>query len=130
MSTFKETHKVDLTDDEIRDAAEDLARLLADIDGKESAKKSVASQFKADIERLQADAQKQASLVRDKYEYRSVECSQSFDYDHCEVSTYRDDTGELLRKRTMTIEEKQAELDLDGDKKTDDDTGSEISGDQ
>ncbi len=125
MKTFRETHKVQLTDEEIRDAGESLAKLTDDIDEKEAAKKAVTSQFKAELDGMTADARKQASLVRNKYEYRLVDCSEAFDYDHSEVSTYRDDTGELLRKRTMTTEEKQAELDLGGEKEPDADTENE-----
>ena len=112
MSTFHENHKVQLTEEEVREAAEKLAKLTDDIEGKEADKKSVASQYKADIDRLTGDARASAALVRNKYEYRQVECREEFDYDHFTVSVMRLDTGETVRTRALTTAEKQAELSI------------------
>ncbi len=111
--TFYESHKVQLTEKEIRDASEKLAKLTDDIEGKEADKKSVASQYKADIDRLTSDARSEAALVRNKYDYRQVECREEFDNDHRTVSIVRTDTGETVRTRAMTSAEKQSDLPLD-----------------
>jgi len=112
MSKFTESLKVHLSNEEIREAAEKLAKLTDDIEGKEAEKKSVASQFKADIDNLVSNARTEAALVRNKYTYRQVECHEDFLYARNQVSTIRDDTGEEIRIRAMTTSERQSELPL------------------
>ena len=112
MSKFTESLKVQLTEEEIRTAAEKLAKFTDDIEGKEAEKKSVASQFKADIDNLVSNARTEAALVRNKYTYRQVECHEHFDYPCKSVTVFRDDTGEEIRTRTITTSECQSELPL------------------
>jgi len=114
---FNESHKVVLTEKEIRESAEKLAKLIADISDKEAEKKEIASRFKADVERMQNDASGFAAMVRNKYEYRSVECREDRDHKEAEIFTIRLDTGEEIRRRKMTETEKQESLKLGKEKK-------------
>jgi len=108
----EESCKCELTEEEIREASDALARKFVEIENAEAEKKEVASQFKADIDRLKNAARELAAKVRNKYEYRKTDCVDVFDFSKNEVRTYRVDTAQELRKRTMTVKEKQRELDV------------------
>lgn len=46
------------------------------------------------------------------YEFRDVECASYANDEQCEVYTIRLDTGEVIHRRTMTMDERQHELGL------------------
>jgi len=110
----KETCKVDFTPAELKEFAEDMAQKMGTLIEKERAKKEVTSQFKAEIEALDGEIKSLASKVRNKFEYRTVQCEIVRDYEKKEISYIRTDTGEVHRERAMNAEELQVLLDLDG----------------
>ena len=99
-----------LTAAEVERAAEDLARRIADRDALEGDFKSVKSQFKDRIESAECDIAKNARLVREKSEFRSVDCEEIKDFGTKRVCLWRLDTGELLEDRTMRADELQGRL--------------------
>ena len=77
---------------------------------KATEKKEAASQFKANIENIENELQVLAAHVRNKYEYRDVECDVIPDFKSGVVVTVRNDTGEVIDERPMTAEERQLKL--------------------
>lgn len=105
-----ETLKCLLTADEIREAGENLARLISSIEDLESEKRSLMSDFKARIDSASAERDMLARKIGNRYEFRAVECEEIWDYDTKTVSVVRQDTGETVRERTMTADELQKGL--------------------
>ena len=119
-SQLKENLKVFLTVDEIREAGSNLARSFSQISTLEEEKKSAASNYKARIDALSAQAMVYAGLVQNGYDFREVDCEEIFDYDQKLISVVRMDTGETVRSRVMTARELQQGLfesggDAEGD---------------
>jgi hypothetical protein len=95
---------------EVEKAAEDLARRIADRDALEGDFKSVKTQFKDRIESAECDIAKNARLVREKSEFRSVECEEVKDFQARRVCLWRLDLGELLEDRALHADELQGRL--------------------
>ena len=105
--------KCALTVDEVAVAANDLAKLLDDYQALESALASVKADFKAKLEKCDADVRIKARLVRDKYEYRNQECDVEYNHTTLTIKVTRKDTKEVIEERKMTSEEKQMTLEFD-----------------
>lgn len=104
--------RCNLTEDEIRQASDEMARRLADRDAAEGEFDSVKAQFKERIQRAETDVRSSARLIRDKYEMRMVECEEVMDWTDGMVYVTRKDTGEIIVNRRMYAEERQMELPL------------------
>ena len=119
IKTTKETGllKCDMTEREVADAAETLARNLDELDALESEFKTVKADFKAQIEAKEAQSKVQRGLVRNKYEYRQTSCTLILNYTKQTVIVTRDDTEEIVSDRQMLAEEKQMDMGFDGDEK-------------
>ena len=102
-----ESLKVELTDEELRTASEEMARAVDDIRELEGQRKATVESFKARIAKAQADCQVNANLVRNKYEFRRVDVERTFDYEHGTVTAVRLDTYEVFESRKMTGQERQ-----------------------
>jgi predicted kinase len=115
--TTKETQflKVTLTQDELLEAADELATALDNLNKLTDEKEAVGKGFKAREAALEAEITKQQLLVRNKYEHRNVDCENVLDYDTLETYTTRLDTGEEIMRRKMTEDEKQTDLPFDED---------------
>ena len=121
--TQKTTHetrllKCKLTEAEIRDAGDTLARNLDELEVLEDKLKEVKADFKAQIEAKEAAARVQKNLVRNKYDYRQTPCTMVLDYTEQTVKVTRDDTKEVVTERKMLAEEKQMDMGFDKDEKT------------
>ena len=101
-----ENLKCDLTDDEVSQAAETLARLIQSTVGLEKDKKSAMASFKAKIDAAQAGIIDQSNKVRDKYEYRDVDCVRHMNFTTHVTKTTRNDTGDVFDDRKMSVAEK------------------------
>ena len=102
-----------LTEEEVAVAANDLAKLLDDAQALEDGLASVKADFKAKIEKCEADIRIKQRLVRDKCEYRNIECDIEYNYTTLTVKIIRKDNGDVVEERKMTMGEKQMTMDFD-----------------
>ena len=99
---------VALSDDEVLTRGEDLAKALKEYDEAELRKKAAAEEMKMADEKV--NTLKRAVLYRQ--EVRPVTCVQTPDWETHRVSVQREDTGEIVRWREMTLDERTPPLPL------------------
>lgn len=116
--TTKETRilKCFLTQEEILQAGDDLATALDNLKQVQAEKDSVSKTFKAKEAELEANITAKQVLVRNKYDYRPVDCNNILDYETTECFIIRTDTNEEIVRRAMSEDEKQTTLPFDGEK--------------
>jgi Skp family chaperone for outer membrane proteins len=102
-----------LTEAELRIQAEKMAQNLSQIAQYEADLKSIKKQIESDIARCQADLGSAVEKFRSGFEMRNVDCEVKKDFETNTVRTYRLDTGEMIRERALTAEERQLMLDLE-----------------
>lgn len=119
ITTTHETRllKCELTEEEVSDAAQTLARNLDELEALDGEFKTVKADFKSQIEAKEAAAKVQRNLVRNKYDYRQTPCTMVLNYTTQKVVVTRDDTTDVVSERKMLAEEKQMNMEFDGDKK-------------
>jgi hypothetical protein len=106
------TLKMLFTPAEQQENAQALARVWPEIARLEDEKKSVVSQFKSQIEALQADANRFSGYVRDGFHFTQVSIVTRRDYRRGVFEQIRTDTGEVYNSRTLTAAERQQALPL------------------
>ena len=104
-----ENLKCMLTEDEVKAEGETLARLIQDKAGLENDLKSVKASFKAKVEAAEAGIISASNKVRDKYEYRNVDCIKHQNFSKGTLKMVRGDTKETYENRKMSVQEKQEE---------------------
>jgi hypothetical protein len=110
----KEFLKYEFTDIEVRDKGMDLARLQSEYYKIEGEAKAVASEFKAKKDGKAAEIEILAGHVNNGYEHRYIDCEVRYNCPNTGIkSTYRKDTGEFVRKESMSAEEMQLSFDLE-----------------
>ena len=110
VKNTRETLKVMLTDDEIRELGIQSARLGSLVRQEEADLTAVKSQFKAKIDKLNAERTEVDNRINAGWEMRSIECESVYDYQNHSVTMTRTDTGEIVRSRNMTADEIQRTL--------------------
>ena len=105
----------DLTQDEISQYSQELARITGEQSEIEAQKKEVMSDFAAKLNKCTADGRVLARKIITKKEDRQVECDLEFDYKTGMVYTVRCDNGVTIDQRKLTEDERQQCLDLDGE---------------
>jgi hypothetical protein len=109
----KEYLKVEFTHDEIHEMGSQLAQTTKTINELENDKKAVNADFKAKIEGQSAVSQSLSTKIQNGFEYRHVECEVRYNDPTTGMkTTVRKDSGEVLRKESMTTDEMQLELEL------------------
>ena len=99
-----------LTDDELREYGQDLAKVRQDILTEEARQVSLKQQLKASLTELEARSLKLSSMIARGEEARDVDVEPQLDFKrgtYCEV---RLDTGERIGERAVTAEERQENL--------------------
>ncbi len=104
--------KCALSVEEVRDAADDLARNLDDLQSIEADKKDVVEQFKAKTAAAEAEVMRLKNLVRNKYEFRDTKCEEVADFREGTLVITRLDTKEAITSRNLRDDEKQRKLAL------------------
>jgi hypothetical protein len=99
-----------LTDAELKEFSRKLAVKCEDINAEESRQKDLKSEMKARLDGMESERTQLAICVRRQEEQRDVECDEAFDYELGKVTVTRNDTGEEIRVRAMTTEERQQSL--------------------
>ena len=112
---IKEYLKCHLTEKEKTELSAKIAKAISDRSSAEAKLKEVSASIKAQIAQLDAEISEKALQINNGYEYRNVECRMDKDYRLGSVTITRLDTGEVIRERPMTAEERQ--MELPGEKK-------------
>ena len=107
---IKEYLKCQLTEKEKTELSAKIAKAISDRASAEAKLKEVSASIKAQIAQLDAEISEKALQINNGYEYRNVECRMDKDYRLGSVTITRLDTGEVIRERPMTAEERQLEL--------------------
>lgn len=105
-----ENLRCELTDDEIRERADGAALKAHERDRLEDARSVQNKAMKADIDDLDVWIRQLLGEVRTRSIYRDVEVTDSADFKSGTMRTLRLDTGEIVRERALTEEEKQGKL--------------------
>jgi hypothetical protein len=108
----KEYLKCPLTEAEMKAQAEKMAQNLSQIAQYEADLKSIKKQIESDIARCQAELGSAVEKYRSGFEMRNIDCEIIKNFETNTVSIKRLDTGETIRERAMTAEERQLALDL------------------
>lgn len=105
--------KCSLTEDEVKEYSQKLARETQNIDLLEDQKKQVTSDLKAQLDAANASCRRLSQLITNGYEYRNVECDTFMDDpEPGKKTTYRKDTGEVVKVERMTDGDRQKPLPL------------------
>ena len=107
---IKEYLKCQLTEKEKTELSAKIAKAISDRASAEAKLKEVSTSIKAQIAQLDAEISEKALQINNGYEYRNVECRMDKDYRLGAMTITRLDTGEVIRERPMTSEERQMEL--------------------
>lgn len=106
-----ESIKYTFSESEKRQLSQEMSERVIEAQEIEDEKKAVASSYKKRADACTMMIRTLARKVKDGYEYRSVSCEMIFDRRSGEVHYYRLDTGEHVRSRQMTPEERQMSID-------------------
>lgn len=107
---IKDVLPVKLTDEERMQCADALANALQGITDAKQKKKRIVKDLDSEIAQAEQEAVDLRDAVATGREYREVIVHRVFDYEKATVTEHRTDTGEVLRSRAMTDEERQAKL--------------------
>lgn len=99
-----------LSDSELQERGEQMAEKLAEIDKLEASFELVRKQHNAQVKEIEGDLHAVAIEVREKSEFRQVECVTRIDLEAKVVEVIREDTGEIIKSRAATKDELQGKL--------------------
>lgn len=103
-----------LTDEEVLKFAGELANANKEVDNAIDEKKFLTQQASAKVKRAEAHRDEITAIVASRTEWREVTVHKLHDYVNGKVIETRTDTGEVIRSRDMSDDERQASL-LDDD---------------
>lgn len=106
----KKELKVILTTEERLEIGQNIARESTQMASEEETKTEVVSEFKARIESHKAKIAELSRTLMNGYQFREVECRREFDFKKGIVAIIREDTGELVKERPITEQERQDNL--------------------
>lgn len=113
VKIIKELLRVEFSQDEIKDFGAALARASIEIQDLTNQKKAMSSEFKAKIDAKTAEIESISTKITTGHEYKMVECEEKHNDPNTGMKTIRrKDTGEIVAKKAMKIEEMQLELDV------------------
>lgn len=98
--------KVKLNDQELREMGDKVAFLASDIKAKKREKKQFMQQNKADTDELEVRREGYEQKIRERSEYRMIECEQVYNYALGTVAVVRLDTKEEVSCRAMSAAER------------------------
>lgn len=113
METLEKILPVNLTDDELKVRTNELTTALKKKDQIDLEKKGAMAEYKNKLEDIAITISQLTTIVHDKKERRPIQCHLRFDYERSLVETVRNDLGEVVESRSMTISEKQQKLDFE-----------------
>jgi hypothetical protein len=104
---FTSELRCQLTQQEVDEAANRAAIVGGEMERLDALKKSQASKIDSDLKTLRTERSKLDSKVRNRSEYRTVDCTRLINFETKFVTETRDDTGEVIHQREMLREEAQ-----------------------
>jgi hypothetical protein len=107
---IKDVLPVKLTDDQRMQRADALANSLQAINDAKNKKKRIVKDLDKEIAEVEQESVELRDAVATGREYIEVVVHRVYDYEKAIVTEHRTDTGEVLRSRAMTDEERQAKL--------------------
>ncbi len=99
-----------LTTDEFLDRANSLAQACQDIEREDSRQTQIKAGMKATLAKFESEQSRLSLIVTRKAEPREVRIKTFADDDTAEALTVRDDTGEVIRRRALALNERQVVL--------------------
>ena len=109
IKTVSRLLPVELTDAELREAGDELAATVQEINSEDNRQKEIKDQLKARMSELEAKQSKLAMKITQKKEYRDIQVRIEM-HTSGQVSETRIDTGKVLTLRDPYEEEKQFPL--------------------
>lgn len=110
--TTTETLSCELSDDEMRDRGEQLARVLDDIVAEEGRHEALKTEMKSAMAALEAKRDALGAVIRRKAEHRLVEVEELTDYRVGKFTKTRLDSGVVIFERPLTSDERQLAMSL------------------
>jgi uncharacterized phage infection (PIP) family protein YhgE len=101
---------VELTNEQIKERGEALAKVTKELDDTSAEAKQSAAGYREQLGGLHAEATRLAHVIESGVEDQDVEVKTEKDYDRGTIETVRIDTGEVLLTEQMTEEERQQQL--------------------
>jgi len=101
---------VKLTEEERLQRADGLANALQQVSDRKVEKRRVTKEADKQIAEAEQEAVELRDAVATGREYQEVIVHRVLDYDKATVTEHRTDTGETIRSRAMTDEERQSKL--------------------
>lgn len=99
-----------LDDDELRQRGADAARIVSQLDQLDEQRRLAASDFRDRMKELRSKLREISAAVRERQEERMVACETEPNYAAGLMVTVRLDSGEVIRSRPLTSEERQGHL--------------------
>lgn len=110
LSTHTESLKVQLDDQQVLEAADQLTRALDLIVAIEEEKKETVANFTAKTKAAEGEALVLTNRVRNKWDYAKIDCVQAMDNTKGLVIEVRLDTMAVTSERAMNAEERQSKF--------------------
>ncbi|HYC44511.1 MAG TPA: hypothetical protein VED01_03405 [Burkholderiales bacterium] len=107
---FVETLPVKLTKKEVLSKSADLMTALDKRSALKDEKKATSAMFREEEKKIEAEIEELAASIKSGKEKRPVECFQRTRIADRMIDTIRCDTGDVVRSRPMTIDERQLAL--------------------
>lgn len=107
---IKDVLPVKLTDEERMQCADALANALQGIADAKAKKRRIVKDLDKEIAEVEQESIELRDAVATGREYREVIVHRVYDYEKATVTETRTDTGEVIRSRGMTDEERQSTL--------------------
>lgn len=107
---IKRVLPVKLTEEERLQRADGLANALQQVQDRKVEKRRVTKEADKQIAEAEQEAVELRDAVATGREYQEVIVHKVFDYEQATVTEVRTDTGETIKSRGMTDEERQAKL--------------------
>jgi hypothetical protein len=98
------------TPEDLRELGEEMAQAVARLESLKDEFQQVKAGFKEKTSGAQKTIRACALKIRQGFEMRTLECRMERVFDSNAVRLYRQDTGELVEERAMTVEERQRSL--------------------
>lgn len=118
---IKKSLKCKFTDAEVLQLGRDLAEKTEQYGQLEADKKQVTKDFDAKLAEVDAQIRSASGKVQCGYEYRSIDCTETFgEPDAAKKTVRRLDSGDIVEVRELTDEEKQRHLNFLQDQPADD----------
>lgn len=91
--------------------AAEMAQKVSELQQAEDSKKAVMSDFKSQIDGIQANVNNAATKLNSGYEMRSIKCEVIPNWDKKVWEYLREDTGTVAREKPMTADDLQMQFD-------------------